>query len=102
MRKQLIILLFLFIPIVIYSRTIEEIKRSGYIYAAFTEASYNSINRDIAEEFAKFLNVELKIIYATWEENFMENGKKHDDLEDNPDYYYTPDALKKADFIYRP
>ena len=69
------------------------------MYVAFTESSYNSINRYIALEFAKFLNVKLKPIITTWEENFSLNGKIPSDLETNPNISYTPDALKKADFI---
>ncbi len=77
----------------------EEIKESGVIYAAFTESSRNSINYRIAQEFAKFLNVKLVPIITSWDENFSLNGVRPKDLETNPAYHYTPDALKKADFI---
>lgn len=82
-----------------FGRSLEEIKKSGVIYAAFTESSRNSINYQIALEFAKFLNVRLIPVITSWEENFTEDGKRPKDLETNPNYHYTPDALKKADFI---
>jgi len=99
LMKKFLIILLAFAPIFIYGRSLEEIKQSGVIYAAFTESSLNSINYKIAEEFAKFLNVELVPIITSWDENFMQNGIRPTDLETNPDYMYTPDALKKADFI---
>lgn len=97
--KKILVIILIFIPTFLFSRSLDEIKQSGVIYAAFTESSLNSINYKIAEEFAKFLNVELVPIITSWDENFMDNGIRPTDLETNPEYYYTPDALKKADFI---
>ncbi len=97
--KKALIIIFIFLPFFLYPRSLKEIKKSGVMYAAFTESSKNSINYKIASEFAKFLNVELIVIETTWEENFTNDGVRPEDLETNPDYYYTPDALKKADFI---
>ena len=99
MKKNLIILIFLLLSFSFFGRSLEEIKKSGVIYGAFTESSLNSINYQIAEEFAKFLNVKLVPVITTWDENFMQNGIIPTDLKTNPDYNYTPDALKKADFI---
>lgn len=97
--KKIILLILLFSPLIINSRSLDEIKKSGVVYAAFTESSRNSINYKIALEFAKFLNVKLIDITTTWDDNFTQDGIRHDDLETNPSYYYTPDALQKADFI---
>lgn len=80
-------------------RDIGEIKRSGKIYAAFTESALGSVNHKFALEFAKFLNVELVIVNTTWEENFSNNGTIPANYQTNPNLSYTPDALKKADFI---
>lgn len=87
------------IPSLVFSRTLEEIKRSGVIYGAFTESALNSVNYKIALEFAQFLNCELEVVKVSWDDNFSKDGVRPEDLETNPDYYYTPDALKKADFI---
>ncbi len=81
------------------ARNLQQIKQSGVIYIAFTQSSRNSINYQIAEEFAKFLHVKLVPVITTWEENFSNNGYLPPDLQTNPNYHYTPDALKKADLI---
>ncbi len=100
MKKILIIFsIIILIPLLTFSRSIDEIKKSGVIYVAFTEGAYNSINRDIAEEFALFLNVKLEPVFVSWDDNFAQNGVIPADITTNPDYDYTPDALKKADFI---
>ncbi len=99
MKKFFVIVALTLIPLVILSRTLEEIKKSGVIYAAFTESNFNSINYKIAEEFAEFLNVKLVPIITSWDDNFEHNGIIPTDLKTNPDYNYTPDALKEADFI---
>lgn len=83
----------------VHGRTLEEIKRSGVIYVAFTRVDLNNINYDLAIEFARYLNVELKEVEISWDEAFMLNGSIPDDIETNPDLRYTPDALKKADII---
>jgi len=91
--------LFFVLPSLTIARDIEEIKRSGKIYAAFTESALGSVNYRFALEFAKFLNVELVVINTTWEENFSKDGKIPANYQTNPNLSYTPDALKKADFI---
>ena len=80
-------------------RTIEEIKKSGKIYVAFTKSSLKSVNYKFALEFAKFLNVELVVVPTTWEENFSKDGKILNNYQTNPNISYNPDALRKADFI---
>jgi ligand-binding sensor domain-containing protein/ABC-type amino acid transport substrate-binding protein/serine phosphatase RsbU (regulator of sigma subunit) len=92
------IVLCLFSTIVL-ARNIEEIKRSGKIYAAFTESALGSVNHKFALEFAKFLNVELVIVPISWDETFSNNGSIPNNFQTNPNISYTPDALKKADFI---
>jgi ligand-binding sensor domain-containing protein/ABC-type amino acid transport substrate-binding protein/serine phosphatase RsbU (regulator of sigma subunit) len=104
--KRQVTLRFLFIQFFISlcilntsARDIEEIKRSGKIYAAFTESALGSVNHKFAVEFAKFLNVELIIVQTTWDENFSNKGVIPNNYQTNPNIAYTPDALKKADFI---
>ncbi len=98
-RRFFYIFFLVFFVFSLYGRDLNEIKRSGKIYVAFTQSSRNSINYEIAQEFAKFLNVKLVPVITTWEENFSLNGYVPPDLQTNPTYHYTPDALKKADFI---
>ncbi len=99
MKKLAAFFILLVLAFNVWSRNLDDIKRSGVIYVAFTESSYNSINRYIAQEFARFLNVKLKPVMTTWQQNFSLNGKIPSDLETNPNISYTPDALRKADFI---
>jgi len=94
-----LILIFLTLSTSLKGRTIEEIRKSGKIYVAFTKSSLNSVNHKFALEFAKFLNVELVVIPTTWEENFSKDGKIPNNYQTNPNISYNPDALKKADFI---
>jgi len=98
-KKPFLILLFLFFVFVGWGRSIEDIKRSGKIYIAFTSDDLKNINYDLALEFARYLNVELIEVEIDWDEAFMRNGVRPGDLETNPDLIYTPDALKKADII---
>ena len=79
--------------------TLEEIKRSGKIYVAFTSDDLKNINHDLALEFARYLNVELIEVEIEWDEAFMKDGVRPPDLKTDPDLSYTPDALKKADII---
>ncbi len=80
-------------------RGIDEIKRSGKIYVAFTSDDLNNINYDLALEFARYLNVEMIEVEISWDEAFMKNGVIPEGLETDPTISYTPDALKKADII---
>jgi len=80
-------------------RSLDEIKRSGKIYVAFTSDDLKNINYDLALEFARYLNVELIEVYIEWDEVFMREGTIPANLETDPELIYTPDALKKADII---
>jgi ligand-binding sensor domain-containing protein/membrane-bound lytic murein transglycosylase MltF len=82
-----------------YGRSLDEIRRSGKIYVAFTRDDLNNINYDLAREFARYLNVELIRVVIDWDEAFMHNGVIPEGLETDPSLSYTPDALKKADII---
>ena len=95
----LIVILLVLIPFMAFGRDIQEIRKSGKIYAAFTESGLGSVNHKFALEFAKFLNVELVIVQTTWDENFSKDGVIPENFQTNPNISYTPDALKKADFI---
>ncbi|MCK5136670.1 MAG: transporter substrate-binding domain-containing protein [Bacteroidales bacterium] len=94
--------LFLFLSLLftgVLGRSIDEIKRSGKIYMAFTSDDLKNINYDLALEFSRYLNVELIEVEIDWDEAFMKNGSIPPGLETDPDLSYTPDALKKADII---
>jgi len=93
----LLVLLFLFTGA--YGRTLDEIKRSGKIYVALTPGDLGSINYDLAQEFARYLNVKLIEVSVEWDQAFTRNGTIPPDLETNPELRYTPDALKKCDII---
>ncbi len=95
--QMLLVILFLFTGV--YGRTLDEIKRSGKIYVAFSPGDIGSIDYDLALEFARYLNVELIEIHIEWEEVFMRNGTIPPNLETNPELRYTPDVLEKADII---
>ncbi|MFZ5939661.1 MAG: two-component regulator propeller domain-containing protein [Bacteroidota bacterium] len=95
----LFILYLFLLPGSLKARSLDEIKRSGKIYVAFTSDDLKNINYQLALEFAKYLNVELIEVVIDWDEVFMNNGVIPDDLETNPEWSYTPDALKKADII---
>ena len=79
-----LIILFLFTGA--YGRTLDEIRRSGKIYVAFSPGDLESIDYDLALEFARYLNVELIEIHIEWEEVFMRNGSIPSDLETNPEF----------------
>lgn len=99
LKLYILAILLICISFATYARDITEIKRSGKLYAAFTESALGSVNHRFALEFAKFLNVELVVVNTTWEENFSLEGKIPGDYQTNPNLSYTPDALIKADFI---
>ncbi len=83
----------------VYSRTLDEIRRSGVVRVAFTESGKQTINLQFAREFAKFINCDLEIVNIEWNEIFSHNGVVPADYITNDSVYYTPDALLKADFI---
>ena len=97
--RHLLVILFVFLMATAWGRSIEEIKRSGKIYIAFTSDDLKNINYDLSQEFARYLNVELIEVEILWDEAFMRNGALPPDMETNPELSYTPDALKKADII---
>ncbi len=103
MGRQLRTCLVFFLLVLLISpvpgRNLDEIKRSGKIYVAFTSDDLKNINYELAHEFARYLNVELIEVDIDWDEVFMKDGVIPPDLETNPDLSYTPDALKKADII---
>lgn len=82
-----------------YGRGLDEIKRSGKIYVAFTSDDLRNINYPLAKEFASYLNVELVVVEIEWEEVFMKDGVIPKGLQTDPSVSFTPDALKKADII---
>ena len=81
------------------ARDLDEIKRSGVVRVAFTHSGLQTVNYAFAKEFAKYLNVELEIVPISWNEIFSKDGIIPNDYITNDSVYYTPDALKKADFI---
>ncbi len=98
-RKVVWILLLSLLCTGVWGRTLEEIKRSGKIWVAFTSDDLKNINYDLALQFARYLNVELIEVEIDWDEAFMRNGSKPAGLKTDPDLVFTPDALKKSDII---
>ena len=82
-----------------YSRTLDEIRRSGVVRFAFTKSGRQTINRDFAEAFATFLTCSPEYVEIEWDEIFSHNGVVPADYITNDSVYYTPDALLKADII---
>jgi hypothetical protein len=82
-----------------FSQDMKNIKRDGVINVAFTESWKNTVNYTLAQEFAKFLDVDFNEVTISWEEIFSNNGNTPSDYQTNPNIHYTPDALKKADII---
>ena len=83
----------------VYSRTLDEIRRSGVVYIALTKSVKQTINKDFAEEFAKYINCRPEFVDIEWNEIFSHDGIVPPDYITNDSVYYTPDALLKADFI---
>lgn len=81
------------------AQTLDEIKRTKKIRAAFSDNAKRDINYRLAVEFARYLDVELVPVSTTWSENFSLNGETPPDLKTNPNLSYTPDALRKADIV---
>ena len=99
LRKSLPVILLLFLFCGTFGRGLDEIKRSGKIYVAFTTDDLKNINYDLALEFARYLNVEMIEVVIDWEEAFMKDGAVPEGMETDPELSYTPDALKKSDII---
>jgi ligand-binding sensor domain-containing protein/serine phosphatase RsbU (regulator of sigma subunit)/ABC-type amino acid transport substrate-binding protein len=98
-KRYFLLLLFFMLSAGLLGRGLDEIKRSGKIFVAFTSDDLKNINYDLAQEFARYLNVELIEVQIEWDEVFMQNGTIPPDMETNSELRYTPDALKKADII---
>ena len=98
-RKIFTLVLVLVMWFPAHGRGLDEIKRSGRIYVAFTSDDIRNINYPLAKEFASYLNVELVEVKIEWEEVFMKDGVIPPGLETDPSVSFTPDALKKADII---
>jgi len=86
-------------PFNVQARSLEDIKKSGKIKIAFDASDLSTINYPLAYEFAKYMDLQVEEVIIDWDEVFSYNGVIQDDIETNPDYHYTPDALKKADII---
>jgi ligand-binding sensor domain-containing protein/serine phosphatase RsbU (regulator of sigma subunit)/ABC-type amino acid transport substrate-binding protein len=99
LRKSLPVIILLALCSGAHGRGLDEIKRSGKIYMAFTGDDLKNINYDLAAEFAKYLNVEEIDVVIDWEEAFMRDGSIPPGLETDPELSFTPDALKKSDII---
>ena len=99
LKRSLLILLVCLLTVVSFGRSLDEIRRSGKIYVAFTSTDLKNINYDLALEFARYLNVELIEVEIEWSDVFKRNGTIPPDMETNPDLIYTPDALKESDLI---
>ena len=99
LKRFILLLLVCLLPALLPGRSLDEIRRSGKIYVAFTSTDLKNINYDLALEFARYLNVELIEVEIEWDEAFKLNGSIPPDMESNPDLIYTPDALKESDII---
>ncbi|MFC2116419.1 two-component regulator propeller domain-containing protein [Bacteroidota bacterium] len=95
-----VFLLWTSFSVPIEARDLDEIKKSGKIQIAFTETDYNTINYPLALEFARYLNVEMEAVTITWDQAFYLNGKIPDDLQTNPEVFYTPDVFSNVDAIF--
>ncbi|MCP4754774.1 MAG: transporter substrate-binding domain-containing protein [Proteobacteria bacterium] len=100
MKKGIVLFLVLFVfSFRLSARSPEEIRKSGKLYAAFTEVSITNINYHFALEFAKHLGVELVAVPITWNDIFSHRGVVPKNLKTDPALSFTPDAIKKADFV---
>jgi len=99
LRRIVLLILVCLVPALLPGRSLDEIRRSGKIYVAFTSDDLKNINYDLALEFANYLHVELVEVDIEWSEAFARNGSIPPDMETNPDLLYTPDALKDSDMI---
>ncbi len=99
MRRYIYLIFLIFFVINLSGQTLDEIKQRGTINIAFTQSSKNTVNYTLAEEFAKFMGLEINRIDISWEETFSQNGTLPPDYQTNPEISYTPDALIKADII---
>ena len=96
-KYVLIILLFFCNSNSLFPRDIEDIKQSGKIYIGFDPADIGTINQDLAQEFGRFMDLEVIEVIVEWDKLFQKNGKKPDNLEVDPNIKYTPDAFDEVD-----
>jgi ligand-binding sensor domain-containing protein/ABC-type amino acid transport substrate-binding protein len=82
-----------------HGRSLDEILKSGKLYVALTAGDYKNINYPLALEFAKYLNVQMIEVPVEWDEAFSYKGNIPSDLEQNKNYRFTPDALRKSDIF---
>ena len=88
---------------------INEFKKDGYISVASllspgnleisNAGNYSGFQYEMALEFAKFLDLELKIEPVLFEEVFSIDGSIPDILKIDSTYTYTPDIFRKADIF---
>ena len=83
----------------INASSLETILQSGQLHAAFTDKSYKSIHRDLAESFARHLNVTLIPVIIPWKEMFCIEGSFPPEVMVNPSVFYVPDVFRQCDII---
>ncbi|MEA2043652.1 MAG: transporter substrate-binding domain-containing protein [Bacteroidota bacterium] len=98
MKKQ-VFLLVLFLPLLVHAQSYDDIKNNGEIKVSFTESGTETVNYLLAKEFSKFLNVDFQEVPINWSDVFAKNGRIPENHRTDPNIRYTPDALKKSDFI---
>lgn len=81
------------------AKSLETILKTGQLHAAFTEKSYKSIHRDLAEAFAKHLNVTLIPVILPWKNMFSIEGHFPPEVIVNPSVFYEPDVFHQCDII---
>ena len=79
--KYLLLILFCLIASNAFTRSLDEIKKSGKLVIAFDPADLSTINYPLAYEFAKFLNLEVEEVIISWDEVFSNNGHTPEDLQ---------------------
>lgn len=93
-------LTLLFFTNVSLSRNLQEIKKSGVIYGAYSSADTENLNIALAKQFANYLGVKLVVVPTDWDAVFTKDGKLPVNFKTDPKLRYTPDALQQADFIF--
>jgi len=99
MKQYIAFLLLIITGLTLSAQSLDEIKQRGTINIAFTQSSKNTVNFLLAEEFGKFLGLEVNKVDISWEETFSKDGELPADYQTNPKVSYTPDALVKADIV---
>ncbi len=94
---SVIIIFGMIIPL--KAQSLESILKSGQLSAAFTEKSYNSIHRDLAEAFARYLNVTLIPVILPWKEMLCIEGRFPPEVISKPTVIYDPDIFQQCDII---